>query len=264
MLHVDRCIQGHWSSWSTHLPTPLDDPDRFPEPVTCLLGSGGWDVTVPVVVDGNSDAVIRLVFHIAPLYLGRIRYDMRKLLFEVFGVPDDHTEAKRLYHDYLERAPVLKRCREYAAKVAAATEGSSMTPVEPLATMGPAGGPLLCDVCGKPQNLEGGGYNGVPADEAWRQNPRPGWESYVLGGVVILIETNGTLRVYHGYPGRSGCVLKADAASKDMRRLDLLSAYFKAEMPQNDNDGVLGDIDRVLFSYDPGLGVNGPVPSSTK
>ena len=41
-------------------------------------------------------------------------------------------------------------------------------------------------------------------------------------------------------------------------KLDLLSAYFKAELPQNNNDGVLSDIYKVLFVYDPGLGVNTP------
>ena len=41
-------------------------------------------------------------------------------------------------------------------------------------------------------------------------------------------------------------------------KLDLLSAYFKAELPENDTDAVLSDIYKVLFVYDPGLGVNAP------
>jgi hypothetical protein len=119
--------------------------------------------------------------------------------------------------------------------------------------------------------LEGsGGY----ADEAWRRNPSKGWTSYIKGGMVVRIETNGTLRIYHGYPDRSGCVLKADEehvrAKAEFRarsleqpsevatKLELLSAYFKAELPENDSDAVLNEIFRVLFAYDPGFGINGP------
>ena len=152
----------------------------------------------------------------------------------------------------------------------AATSGSGQTPVEPLATMGKNGGPLLCDVCRKPMILEGGGFQGVYADAAWQRNPRSGWVSWISGGMVVRIETNGTLRIYHGYPGRSGCVQSADKIDKtnraefrarsnsdaSMAKLDLLSAYFKAELPENNNDAVLTDIYKVLFDYDPGLGIN--------
>ena len=183
---------------------------------------------------------------------------------------EEHAAAKAMYQEYLARLAVLERHRRFAAAVDTATSGSDQTPVEPLATMGKGGGPLLCDVCGKPMILEGGGYQGVYADEAWRRNPQKGWRSWIAGGMVVRIETNGTLRVYHGYPGRSGCVLKADRAderdraefrarSKSMdvpAKLELLSAYFKAELPQNNNDAVLSDIYRVLFVYDPGLGIN--------
>ena len=117
--------------------------------------------------------------------------------------------------------------------------------------------------------LEGGAFQGVYADEAWRRNPKKGWTSWISGGMVVRIETNGTLRIYHGYPGRSGCVQKADKADDETRRavqrrrtcrhkLELLSAYFKAELPANDTDAVLSDIYRVLFVYDPGLGFNSP------
>jgi hypothetical protein len=188
------------------------------------------------------------------------------------AMTDDHTTAKAIYQEYLARSTVLERHRRHAADVAKATSGSSQTPVEPLATMGTNGGPLRCDVCRKPMILEGGAYNGVYADEAWRRNPTKGWRSYISGGMVVRIETNGTLRVFHGYPGRSGCVRTADKAdekdragfrarSKDMdvsAKLELLSAYFKAELPENDNDAVLSEIYRVLFVYDPGLGVNSP------
>jgi hypothetical protein len=183
---------------------------------------------------------------------------------------DDHAEAKAIYKDYLARMAALERHRAYASDVAKATSGSGQTPVEPLATMGKNGGPLLCDICNKPMILEGDVYNGMYADEAWRRNPRQGWESWISGGMVVRIETNGTLRVYHGYPGRSGCVLKADKADEKARasfrahastidvpaKLDLLAAYFKAEMPENNTDAVLTDIYRVLYVYDPGLGVN--------
>jgi hypothetical protein len=182
---------------------------------------------------------------------------------------DKHAAAKTMYEDYLARSAVLERRRRYAADVRRATSGSGQTPVEPLATMGKSGGPLLCDVCGKPMILEGGGYQGVDADEAWRQNPMKGWVSWISRGMVVRIETNGTLRIYHGYPGRSGCVQTADKADKQdraefrarssdasMAKLDLLSAYFKAELPEHDNDTVLTDIYRVLFDYDPGLGIN--------
>jgi hypothetical protein len=185
---------------------------------------------------------------------------------------DPHAAAKAMYQDYLARSAVLARHRRYATDVATATSGSGQTPVEPLATMGKNGGPLACDVCGKPMILEGGGYQGVYADAAWRQNPAKGWQSYISGGMVVRIETNGSLRVYHGYPGRSGCVQKADKADDKRRaefrarastidvpaQLELLSAYFKAEMPENDSDAVLNEIYRVLFVYDPGLGVNAP------
>ncbi len=183
---------------------------------------------------------------------------------------DEHAAAKAMYEDYVARAAVLERNRRFADDVARATSGSGQTPVEPLATMGKNGGPLLCDVCGKPMILEGGAYHGVYADEAWRRNPKKGWTSWISGGMVVRIETNGTLRIYHGYPGRSGCVQKAEKADDKDRaafrarsdamdvsaKLKLLRAYFKAELPENNSDAVLSDIYRVLFVYDPGLGIN--------
>ena len=185
-------------------------------------------------------------------------------------MPDDHAAAKAMYQDYVARLAVLERHRRFAADVAKATSGSGQTPVEPLATMGKGGGPLLCDVCHKPMILEGDPYHGVYADEAWRRNPQKGWTSWISGGMVVRIETNGTLRVYHGYPNRSGCVRVADKADERDRalfrdrykamdvpaKLELLSAYFKAELPENDSDEVLSEIYKVLFVYDPGLGIN--------
>ena len=90
---------------------------------------------------------------------------------------DDHAAAKAMYQQYLARVGALQRLRRYADDVAKATAGAGQTPVEPLATMGKNGGPLLCDVCEKPMILEGGAFQGVYADEAWRRNPKKGWTS---------------------------------------------------------------------------------------
>src|SRR6185312_17136902 len=97
------------------------------------------------------------------------------------------------------RSAVLERNRRFASDVVRATSGDGQTPVEPLATMGRHGGPLLCDVCAAPMILEGGGFHGVNADRAWEQNPHEGWVSWIAGGMVVRIETNGTLRIFHGY-----------------------------------------------------------------
>ena len=185
---------------------------------------------------------------------------------------DEHAAAKAIYQEFLARSAVLERRRRYASQVAEATSGSGQTPVEPLATMGKGGGPLLCDVCRKPMILEGGAFNRVYADEAWRKNPVVGWRSWISGGMVVRIETNGTLRIFHGYPGRSGCVQTADRNDEKLKaefrakaktmdtpgKLELLSAYFKAELPDKNNDAFLTEIYKVLFVYDPGLGVNEP------
>jgi hypothetical protein len=183
---------------------------------------------------------------------------------------DKHAEAKAMYEEYLARAALLEPARRYAQDVVKATSGTGQTPVEPLAKMGKKGGALVCEVCNKPMILEGGSFNGVYADAAWKKHPNKGWVSWISGGMVVRIETNGTLRVFHGYPGRSGCVQTADRADEKARdqfrtkaktmgasdKLDLLSAYFKAELPEKNNDAVLSDIYKVLFTFDPGLGVN--------
>src|SRR5204863_4357056 len=117
------------------------------------------------------------------------------------AVPD-HTEAREIYQAYLKKREELEAHRVYAEQVAEATAGHGQTPVRPLATMGTNGGPLLCDHCGKPIVLEGGSFHGITADVAWKQNPVENWVSWILGGMVVEIQTNGTLRIYHGYPGR--------------------------------------------------------------
>ncbi len=181
----------------------------------------------------------------------------------------DHAKAKAIYESYLAREAMLAPRRDYARRVAKATGGTGQTPVEPLATMGSKGGPLVCDVCRKPMILEGGAYQGLFADEGWRRNPTKDWTSWISGGMVVRIETNGMLFLFHGYPGRSGCVQIADKAERQRRAdfverpdlmeiLDQLSAYFAAELPEQNSDAVLNDIYRVLFKYDPGLGVNAP------
>jgi len=60
--------------------------------------------------------------------------------------------------------------------------------------------PNYSDVWWKADDFEGGAYQGVYADEAWRRNPKKGWMSYIPRGIVRGIETNGTLRIFHGYP----------------------------------------------------------------
>jgi len=105
----------------------------------------------------------------------------------------DHKKAKAIYESYLAREAVLVPRRDYARCVAEATGGSGQTPVEPLATMGKNGGPLLCDVCGKPMILEGDAYQGVFADEGWRRNPTKGWVSWIAGGMVA--EKNSVCRL---------------------------------------------------------------------
>jgi hypothetical protein len=161
---------------------------------------------------------------------------------------DEHAAAKAMYEDYLARCAVLERHRRFANDVLKATSGPGQTPVEPLATMGKGGGPLLCDVCRKPMKLEGGAYQGVYADEAWRRNPKAGWVSWISGGLVVAIESNGTLRS-EDFRARS----KPEEVSA---KLALLRAYFKAELPEKATDAVMSEIYAVLFVYDPGLGVN--------
>lgn len=199
----------------------------------------------------------------------------------------DHTESRQIYQAYLKKLEELKPHREYARQVAKATEGRAMTPVRPLATMGANGGPLLCDFCRKPIVLEGGGFNGVTADVAWsrrssralnsgesRGDPKADaeWVSYILGGLIVEIQTNGTLRIYHGYPGREKhCCGRASQADKRARaefdpserseKWPMLLAYLEDEFPEmtlRQRADLLNDILDTLFEYDPGLGINRP------
>jgi len=188
---------------------------------------------------------------------------------------DPHLEARALHQEYLRKLDELQRHREYADRVAEATAGQGMTPVRPLATMGTGGGPLLCDHCEKPIRLEGGRFHGKAADLAWREHPNPpqNWASYILGGLVIEIETNRTLRIYHGYPGRrSACCGRASAADDEARREFDSGSWFAKEsivadfvreelLPGADpaeQQSLAHRILDTLFGYDPGVGVNRP------
>jgi hypothetical protein len=185
----------------------------------------------------------------------------------------DHSEARALYRAYRDKEAELEPHRAYADRVAKATSGRGQTPVRPLATMGTGGGPLLCDHCKKPIVLEGGAYHGVHADVAWGRNPHDGWTSWILGGLLVEIQTNGTLRIYHGYPGGGGkqCCNAArredDKAREkfvsrrrpeDFDRLLAFLEYEFPEMSERDRFYLLNQILNAVFSYDPGVGVNRP------
>jgi hypothetical protein len=185
----------------------------------------------------------------------------------------DHTEARELYQAYLKKIEELEVHRAYAEQVVQATAGHGQTPVRPLATMGTNGGPLLCDHCGKPIVLEGGCFHGVAADVAWRQNPSDDWTSWILGGLVVEIQTNGTLRIYHGYPGRNDdqCCNVASREHKEAaaafasgmgsEKADLLLAFIEQEFPARTGEEhleLLNEILNTLYAYDPGIGINRP------
>lgn len=184
----------------------------------------------------------------------------------------DFTEAREIYQAYLNKKSVLEPHRKYAEKVAVATEGAGMTPVRPLATMGTNGGPLLCDHCKKPIVLEGGNFHGKTADVAWEANPNEKWHSWILGGMVVEIQTNGTLRIYHGYMGNSNqCCNIANREDKEARSeyeakkrstdwLKML-AFLKSEFPdmsEDEQSELLNDVLNTVLDYDPGIGINRP------
>jgi hypothetical protein len=185
----------------------------------------------------------------------------------------DHSEAREIYQAYLKKIEELEVHRAYAERVVKATAGRGQTPVRPLATMGTDGGPLLCDHCGKPIVLEGGQFHGVAADAAWRTNRRDGWTSWILGGMVVEIQTNGTLRIYHGYPGgdHNHCCnvasredKKAAAefeSDKGPEKQNMILAFLEQEFPDRSREehlDLLGKILDTMYSYDPGIGINRP------
>jgi hypothetical protein len=191
---------------------------------------------------------------------------------EPVEVPD-RTEAREIYQAYLKKIEELEVHRAYADQVAQATAGHGQTPVRPLATLGTDGGPLLCDHCGKPIVLEGGRFHGVAADAAWKQNPRGNWSSWILGGMVVEIQTNGTLRIYHGYPGRGDnqCCNVASREDEEARaafdssvgfeKTNMILAFIEQEFPhwtREEHRDLLNKILNTLYTYDPGIGVNRP------
>jgi len=186
---------------------------------------------------------------------------------------EDFTEARGIYQSYQVKIAELEAHRAYADQVVEATSGPGQTPVRPLATMGTDGGPLLCDHCRKPMVLEGGQFHGVVADIAWKKNPSDNWASWIRGGMVVEIETNGTLRIYHGYPGRSSshCCNVASREGKKARakfksRMDpekrnMIRAFLEHEfsdMPKERRLELLNKILDAMYSYDPGIGINRP------
>jgi hypothetical protein len=185
----------------------------------------------------------------------------------------DHSGARQTYQAYLKKIAELEAHRAYADEVARATAGDGQTPVRALATMGTGSGPLLCDHCGKPMVLEGGSFHGMAADAAWKQNPRDDWTSWILGGMVVEIQTNGTLRIYHGYPGRKDnhcCNVAAREdeqaraefkAHRDPEKTDILLAFLEHEFPDMKEQERLELFDKIvntMYTYDPGLGINRP------
>lgn len=185
----------------------------------------------------------------------------------------DHTEAKEIYAQYLEKKAVLIVHQNYARRVAKATDDSiGKTPVRPLATMGCNGGPLLCDLCLKPIILETAPVYNVPADEAWLRHPEfhdKNWVSYIKGGLIVYIAENGTLRIYHGYSKPTDCDTidinrinaESDAFKTDRSKVGILRKYLEEEFPeklQPELNQLISDIVSVMFSYDPGFGVNHP------
>jgi hypothetical protein len=184
----------------------------------------------------------------------------------------DHAEARKIYQAYLKKLEVLEVHRAYAEQVVEATAGHGQTPVRPLATMGTNGGPLLCDHCGKPMVLEGGPFHGVAADAAWERNPSDNWTSWLLGGMVVETQTNGTLRIYHGYPGRrNDCCEVALREQEEARakfesgkgaeKKHMIRAFLEQEFSAMTTDERLGLLSKVMdtmYSYDPGIGINCP------
>ncbi len=185
----------------------------------------------------------------------------------------DHTEARAIYQAYLKKIEELEVHRAYAEQVARATAGHGQTPVRPLATMGTDGGPLLCDHCGKPIVLEGGRFHGITADVAWSRNPRGDWTSWILGGMVVEIQTNGTLRIYHGYldRGASHCcniarreheqAREAFGSGRGIGKAGLMRAFLEHEFPgmtSDERQDLLNKILDTLYGYDPGIGINRP------
>ncbi len=208
-----------------------------------------------------------------PIATAAVEKDVKKETIPKQEKLQDHTEARELYQAYLKRMEELEVHRAYAERVVRATDGHGQTPVRPLATMGTNGGPLLCDYCGRPIVLEGGRFHGVAADAAWNKDPSNNWTSWILGGMVVEIETNGTLRIYHGYPGgrdEDCCNIASREAERARagfgpgKRSDkwrMVSAFIEQEFPDmtlDEQTDLLNNILDTMYEYDPGIGINRP------
>lgn len=193
------------------------------------------------------------------------------------SVRRDLSDARAAYAAYLAREAELKPHREYAEMIARATHGGGQTPVYPLARMGTGGGPLLCDHCGKPMVLEGGKHHKVPVDVAFDREecPQPNWVSWIYGGMVVDVETNGTLRIYHGHLNRDPkeCSTKGkeqiERAEREFvetvpagiaGRLDELLAAERPDLGERDRMRLINDVISAAFRFDPGTGRNRPGP----
>lgn len=184
----------------------------------------------------------------------------------------DRAQAEEIYEAYLHKRVHLDRQRAYAQKVAAATHGHGQTPVRPLATMGTNGGPLLCDHCKKPILLEGGKFNRMPADAAWRLNPNPNWTSFISGGLLVELLSNGTLRIYHGYPGNQNhcCEIALRERQAAMAKFQpgsgyenrrILATFIEEEFPTKTREQraeLVNEVLDTLYGFDPGEGINKP------
>lgn len=193
--------------------------------------------------------------------------DFKKIIKE-----KEQQEAGKLWTKYLNLEDSLKPYRKYAGEVISKLVSSQgKTPVKPLATMGKHGGALLCDFCEKPIILEGGKFNLVPVDVAWKQNPDPDWYSWISGGLITMHASNGTLRIYHGYMGRKNqCFEKAmqdeEQTIKNHKKPEnraylaqLLFDYLVKKNPSISRDSCRQETHKILdalYSYDVGTGIN--------
>jgi hypothetical protein len=186
---------------------------------------------------------------------------------------DPFIEVRELYLQFLEKEEMMQRHKDYCRVMTRATASTrnGLTPIEPLATGGTNGGPILCDMCAKPFPLEGNKFNGITADAAWDlPHPEP-FYSYIMGHLTLLTETNGTFRAYHGYEN-SGCGGRATLADRVARKEFQSSGLSSNErktlkrflleeigiLNGDQRNSTIGDLQRSLFFYDPGVGINGP------
>ena len=91
--------------------------------------------------------------------------------------------------------------------------------------------------------------------------------------MVVEIQTNGTLRIYHGYPGHDSKYCCNVASREDKKARDefesrprprkegIILAFLKDEFPDKteaEHYALLSKIMDTMYSYDPGIGVNRP------